>query len=180
MLADGYTPGELQAAVIRGDLHRLLPGSYVPSADLAGLGAGDRYLLRIRAAAHRSPRLVVSHLSAVALFGLPLPEHCADHPVHLTRRGQSGAGVATGRVVHAATLADTEVDVIDDILVTALARTLIDTARQEPLTTALPPVVRALELGRVSEPELQRALDRVSHRKGAPAARRVLARADRS
>jgi hypothetical protein len=113
----------------RGLLHRVHPGAYVEAADWERLDRRERHVLTTKAVmAGLSPRVVVSHASAVALHGLPSVDWPRG-PVHVIDPGRDRTQ-ATARVVrHPGPIgADDTVDV-DGIAVTSEARTAVDRSR---------------------------------------------------
>lgn len=72
-LAAGWTERRLDGAVGRGDLTRLVPGLYAPTAVWEPLRPWERHLALARTAARVTPDAIVSHASGAALLGLPMP-----------------------------------------------------------------------------------------------------------
>ena len=116
---------DLRRAFANGRFHRVASGVYVDGELWATLGSDDRYRLRVRAAALRSPaEAQFSHDSAAALWRLPSigPWPSGSHELTAKRSGGSsrvdirrhGLGI------------DPHPDMIDGVTVTSLARTLVD------------------------------------------------------
>jgi hypothetical protein len=176
LLADGITDSELRGLRRRGDLTTLRPGVYLrgsPPDDAAA-----RHLQAVQAALPRlAADTVVSHASAAVVHGLPLWAVGLDR-VHATRDRSSGARRSGILHLHAAALEPDEVVLVDGLLVTSVARTLADLARQLAFEAALVPTDAALHRGLVTQDHLAAALERGAHRRNNAAARRVVAFAD--
>ena len=74
-----------------------------------------------------SPELVVSHMSAAAVHGLPIWNEQLER-VHLTRNRQGQGKVRRYVHLHCTPLPDRDVVEIDGFRVTSLARTVVDLA----------------------------------------------------
>ncbi|RZT85967.1 putative AbiEi antitoxin of type IV toxin-antitoxin system [Pseudonocardia sediminis] len=213
LLAAGWTEDELRRMCRRGEIRRIGHGAYLAVDDAApdGSDAGDHWArletehrLRAAAAVRRAdPGVVVSHVSAALVHGLP----CWGLPLdraHLTRDRRSGAR-RTGTVhLHVAPLPAQDVEDVsadrdtgarragedsargeqDTVAVTTPARTVVDIARSAGFVQAV--VVADAALRRpdrdrpplVTRAELSAALDAAAGRPGTAAARRVMAFAD--
>jgi hypothetical protein len=123
-------------AVHSGTFVRLAPGTYLPAEIFAALGVDARFrahivAIEVGADAHR----VFSHMFAAALWRLPVigtwPAR-AETLVNATSGGQS-------RVTHRAHADGIPADrvIIDGCIATSLARTVIDVARTQQLSTAV-------------------------------------------
>ncbi len=130
LLADeGMTASALRAACEQGQLERVRRGHYAPKCE------PDEVARHRRLIAATFPLLaegsVLSHTSAAVLHKLPV------RPDRLSRIWVTRPGDGHGRhgpVVHLrrSSVADSDVDTIDGWLVTGLARTAIDLARELP------------------------------------------------
>ncbi len=172
-LAAGLDDRDLARAVRRGALTRVRRGAYAdPSAGLTrhrALVLATAPLLRDGSA--------VSHASAAVLHGLPLWRTDPDR-VHVTRRPPA-AGSGSARVhLHVARLPDDEVTLVDGLLVTGLARTVVDLARSLPFERAVVTADAALASGGVSRQDLTACLARMGPVPGSRCGARVLAFAD--
>lgn len=115
-------------AALRGEEQRVSRGAYVTSALWAESEQRARYLLRVRAVAETWQfRPVLSHWSAAAIHGLPIIGEWPD-AVHVTVGPTSGGRSRGGVVKHSLALRDDEVVEIDGLLVTTVARTVVDLA----------------------------------------------------
>lgn len=178
MLAAGYSDDELRRMRSAGRLVPLRPGAYAGADDERLSTPESRHLLAVLAALPQlGPGAVVSHASAAVLHGLPLWATPLDR-VHVTRNRRSGGRRSRYLHLHAAALDVDEVEVVGDVLVTSVARTIVDLARELPFEPALVPADAALHRELVTAIELQDAVERASNRRGNTAARRVVALAD--
>jgi hypothetical protein len=136
---------------LRGSEIRVAHGAYVDASAWAALDGRSRYLLRIRAVAEtRLHRPVLSHRSAAAVHGLPT---LGEWPrsVHITA-GPAAGGRSSGDIIrHSAKLADDDVVELDGLLVTSVARTVLDLAITEPPLESVPALDRALHVDRRAE-----------------------------
>jgi hypothetical protein len=174
LLQAGVTDGELQRLRRTRTVTRLRRGAYVPSDDERLRRPESRHVLLVRATV---PGLtagsVVSHASAAALHGLPVWAVGLER-VHVTRRGSGGGRVSRGLHLHVAPLDPFEVVEVDGILVTSVARTILDMARSVPFTQAVVVADGALFTGRVVHDDLRAAQERAARWRGGPRALRVV------
>ncbi len=176
LLAAGMTDRELRGLCRAGTLARVRPGAYVRT----GPGGPDPAdpVGRHRPAVHAAARklaggAVISHVSAAVLHGLPLWFPPPGDRVQATRDRRSGARRSAFLDLHAAAMEPDEVVVVDGLLVTSVARTVVDVARTMPFEYALVPADAALHRHLVTSAALAEVLERGSRRPGGPAARRV-------
>ena len=73
VLASGVSARVLDRALARGELTRVAPGLYAVPARWTGLAPWKRHLALARTAVRVTPDAIVSHASAAALLGLPMP-----------------------------------------------------------------------------------------------------------
>jgi hypothetical protein len=145
--------------------------------------AGDPHaghLSRIRAvAAAFADDHAVSHLSAAALLGLPLPLG-PPGPVHLTRLRacHRSRQAPDGVVIHHADSSVTPVVEHLGVRVTAVERTVADCLRTVPLTASVPVVDAALHRQLATRPQLADYLEVQRRWTGMPRARLALSMAD--
>lgn len=175
----GFSVSEIRQMVRRGELSRIRRGAYTT----AGLDALDPYELRVP---HRRlieatldqlhPRAVISHGSAAAVLGLPLFASMVDH-VHVTR-DRRGGGVRRQLVwVHGSPVRDEERSVVDGLVVTSVARTVVDVARTVSFDRAVAVADQGLAVGAPKE-ELSACLELARRWHGCGQARRAVAFAD--
>jgi hypothetical protein len=74
-LAAGISGRRVDLALGRGDLERIAPGVYALAAAWSPLAPWERHLALARAAVRVTPDAIVSHTSAAALLGMPMPPH---------------------------------------------------------------------------------------------------------
>ncbi|SDS19220.1 Transcriptional regulator, AbiEi antitoxin, Type IV TA system [Friedmanniella luteola] len=170
LLAEGYSHNELAQSARRGELVRLRRGSYL-DPDEVSEDAALRHRQLVGATLPLPGAGVVSHLSAAVVHGLPV---WGDplRLVHVTRT--SGTGRREGHLhLHVTPLGPADVVQVDDLAVTALARTVVDLARSLPLQQSVAAGDAALRKGLTSG-ELATALDEAQGRPGVFAARRAV------
>lgn len=159
-----------------GELTSIRRGAYLSGRHPEEPHEGHRYAVRA-AAAELCPLAVISHVSAAVLHGLPTWRTPLTR-VHATRARTSG-GRRNDRVhIHVARLAPEDVTVIDGIVVTALARTVIDVSRTTAVEEGVVVADAALASGLLDRAHLVEAALRVRGRRGAPRALRVAEFAD--
>lgn len=164
----------------RGRLQRVSRGLYYPSALWKNLREDQRYLVRVRGAAHaRRGQAVLCHHSAAVLWGLPM---LAGWPteVHLLIERAAGGRSDPGVRRHALGV-DRDVSTIDGLLVTTIERTVIDLAATLDLKSAVALVDRALYQDRfrrtpalTTEDLLLAALQRMLPFRGSRRARAII------
>ena len=129
---DLTSPGETRQdharAVARGAEVRVHWGVYFDAVAWQSASFLARYLLLIRAICEtRASRPVLSHWSAAAIHGLHIVGEWPD-VVHITQSPGHGSR-SHGRVVrHSLILHDSDVEEVDGMLVTTVARTVVDIA----------------------------------------------------
>ncbi len=177
-IADGWTDAELRARVRVGDLTRVRRGGYAYGVDVDGLVAEARHRLAVTLSRPALPAGVVSHVSAAAMWNLPLVG--ADlRRVHVTLLKTTRTGrIGPERHDHIAELTSDDVTEVDGISVTTVARTLVDVARSGSASTAVVAADAALERGLVMPASVRKALDSAKGWPGINRARRALALAD--
>ncbi|MHB1330333.1 MAG: hypothetical protein ACYC2K_19205 [Gemmatimonadales bacterium] len=160
---------ELARSAKSGQTQRVALGAYLPAAEWAALDSREKYLARIRAVAEtRRSRPVLSHWSAAAMHDLPI---LGEWPrsVHTTVSPTSGGRSRNGVVKHSLRLGDGDVVELDGLLVTSVARTVIDLAATTSFLAAvtvadhslhedrfgrIPPLTTKTELWRLWEARL--------------------------
>jgi hypothetical protein len=178
-LAGGLRDRDLAAMIKRGGWSRIRRGDY-------GLTPGacwpeDRHLLLVRSTIPRlghggRPR-ILSHASATVFHGLPVWNADLTR-VHVNRPGS--AGLARTGVIHPhrAQLAEDEVVMIDGVLVTSVARTILDLSRAYGFESGVVTADAALRTKQVTAEELAVVVERAQSRKAAGIAPHVVAFAD--
>jgi hypothetical protein len=74
-LARGAGRRRIDLALRRGELTRIAAGVYAASVTWKSLPPWERHLALARAAVRTTPDAIISHASAAALLGLPMPPH---------------------------------------------------------------------------------------------------------
>ncbi len=172
-LAAGYDDRDLARAVRRGGLTRIRRGAYLdPNAGLPR----HRALVLATAPALRAGS-VVSHASAAALHGLPL-WRAGGERVHVTRSPPAAGSGSAVVHLHVARLPEDDLTLVDGLLTTALARTVVDLGRTLSSESAVVTADAALASGRLSRAELAACLARMGPVPGSRRAARVVAFAD--
>lgn len=178
LLADGVTDAMLRSRCQRSELSRIRPGAYAPAALYDELEAAERRRLLIQATI---PKLdgdsVVSHISAARLLRMPVPDMPQER-VHVSRHQRAGGFSRANVHCHATTLAGPDVQMIDGVLVTSAARTVVDCACLLDLDAAVCLADDALHRKLTTEDELEAALLRIGRRVGVRNARLTLEHAD--
>lgn len=172
---DVVTEGTLRGLVKRGALVVLRHGVYADGRLLTGGDPSVQALLHVRAA-HLVRRRdeVASGLSAAAVHGLPFLGRSPAQP-RLTLPREDGERPREDRP--RSWLPDEDVATVDGVVVTTVARTVVDIARTRPFAFAVVTADAALAAGTTRE-ELLVVLDRCRKWPGARSARRVVDFAD--
>lgn len=175
-LAAGYTDDDLRRLRRRGELSTVARGAYVEVA--TALDAGARHRLQILACAERT-RLdaAVSHQSAAIMHGLDLWSTPLDR-VHVSRVAPARGHRSREMHCHVAAMVLEEIVIVDDLLVTDVARTVVDLARTLPFEQALVAADSALHLGLTTPDLLAAAARSVAGTPGSLRAARVTEFAD--
>ena len=169
LAALGWTRSARRNALEHGRLVRLGHNSFAPAQEITSE-------LRVRAAAQRYPRSVVSHRSALLMYGLPLVGTPAKLP-ELTVAPRSNANLA-GVHPHRAGLRQSDVVPLAGLLVTSPARTLVDVARTRPVGTSVPAIDAALHAQLVTLDEVDDCLRRCWNWPGIGRAQRAIRLSD--
>lgn len=138
-----------------GRFHQLHRGAYVSAVDWAAADVDARYRMRIRAVAAVTDRAIVSHESAAALHGMPL-QSSAHRAVHLLTSMSRGSRRTTAIHRHATRLDLVDPVEVEGVLVTSIARTLVDLARSADAITAVACLDWALKRGVVGRDDVLR------------------------
>jgi Transcriptional regulator, AbiEi antitoxin len=163
---------------------RLLPvrrGVYT-SADRAAAGDADRasgHALRVAAVlASLSFSAVGSHRSAAVIHGLDLIGPGQPGTVTLTRPPRQGSRSLQGVSVHTARLPGHHLIVRDGVMVTSVARTVVDLARACSFTEAVVVADSALRTGKTTRAEINAVIADCAGWPGITRAREVAAFSD--
>lgn len=186
LVAQGFTAADLSQLARRDDLVRLRRGAYVAKsppelADALTSPARELHAEHRRLVEATRPQLhpghAFSHVSAAALYGLPLFARTLDH-VHVTRDRRGGGVVRRYVQVHGSPLRTEDRHEIDGIPVTSLARTVCDLARVLRFDQSVAVGDSALRLG-LDPSQLAACLDQAARWKGISQARRTAAFIDK-
>lgn len=164
------TPEVLQRRARSGEVLRVRRGTYVDAKGWRGLDDTARQVVQVRAVlAAASAPPVFSHWSAAAVLGLPVVGR-RDEAVHVVR-GPAGGGRSHGDVVRHAVGGDTDITMVDGILVTSAARTVVDLARVGGVVAGVVAADAAVRRGLTDVEALRTEVARVERGRGARAAR---------
>lgn len=169
---EGYTYAEMSRMTRAAELVRVCRGAYALPADEPLSPRANHLRLLAATVGHTSPELVVSHMSAAALHGLPIWHDQLDR-VHLTRDRQGQGKVRHYVHLHCTPLPEREVVEVDGFRVTSLARTVVDLASSLDAPHAVPIGDAALRNGLRPE-QLAQLVDKSGGRRGIAGARRSL------
>lgn len=139
----------------RPGVRRLAPGLYVVAAAWDARRPDEQQRLLARWAQERRPSGVVSHHTAAAVHGLPLPPSGAGHVCLTVTRGRTVSSPVPVRL-EPGRLAPERTTTIDGLVVTTPARTVADCLRTMPLPDGVAIADAALARGLVTYPELER------------------------
>src|SRR5665647_3110746 len=163
-VADGVSDSELKSLLKRGDHVRLVRGVYADAAELAGWEE-DQHRTRVMGVA-RISNLLVSHISAAVLHGLPVPGGDLTE-VHATRLGIGGNRQRSTRHVHSGTPPSAWQTTHEGAYVTTVPRTLVDVAKTQPRLAAVTAADAALHRGLCTDEEISDALRSAYRHRGA-------------
>jgi hypothetical protein len=137
-VASAGTRAAFYRAAKAGHYQQLARGVWLPTAAWKEMSQDDRYLAKVQAVAIRHElTLVFSHFSAAALWHLPMVGSRPARP-EVRREPGGGGRSATAFLAHTHGLPfDLDLDLIDELTVTTLARTVVDVARTASLGTAV-------------------------------------------
>ena len=146
VLAAGVTEGQLRAAVRSGAMRRLRHGVVAVSGEVAAASPAHETTLEDKRRLHRDlidaavaatgPAARVSHASAAILHGLPSLRPGALPTLPILAVASHGR-IRTGIHVRHGAIPDEDVDIIDGLPCTGLARTALDMSRFRPLHESL-------------------------------------------
>jgi hypothetical protein len=173
---NGWSDEELARLARAGQWNRLRRGAYL-DGQLPGTAVARHALLVAATLAGLRRSAVVSHQSAAVLLGLPMWGAQLDR-VHITRRPPASSGTTGVLRCHVARLREDEVTSVDGIVVTDVARTVLDLARSLPLEAAVTAVDAALHEGLLTSAALERRLFDIAGTRGSRHAARVVRFAD--
>jgi hypothetical protein len=176
---------QLSRAARRGTMERIARGAYMSSEEWLALNPRDQYLARITAVvATRKVRPVLSHFSAAAVHGLSILGHW-PLAAHVTVLPTIGAHSRASLTKHVARIPDEDLVCVGDLLVTSIARTVVDLAASTSFMAAVVTADAALysdtrhnHIPRTTKSELDEALERALPLRAHARARDVVAFAE--
>jgi hypothetical protein len=177
----GWTDAAIRHAVTTGRWLRLKPGVFVVASP-PGVGTTAPELARAAhlqlalATARLCPRAALSHASAAIRHGLPTS--CATERPCLTVPAGTALRELAGVHLHRATLPMSDVIEVDGTRATAVARTVLDVAREHGLDAGVAAADAGLHRGLTTADELRRAFDVCASWPGRAAARSTVALCD--
>lgn len=160
----------------RGELHRVLRGTYIPSALWSGLSQRDRHLLRMHALESTTPGRIFGAHSAALAHGLPVVGDTANLAL-VVPAGPGGHRSPSTRTLHRR-LSEDHLESRDGLRITSAARTVVDVACTRPFRFGLATADAALRSGLVTRGDLREALRQTGPATGIAVARRVVELAD--
>lgn len=167
--ASGLSDSDIYRRHRRSELVRVGPGAFVSAADWVELSSRDRYAVRVRARLTRlSRRVVASHDSAAALWGMPTLDGWPAL-VHVVDPARSTTLRRRGLQRHAIDLDEAEIRAGSAFNATSPVRTAVDLALRDGFTTGLMLFDHGLRAKLFTEPEIAAALEARS------SARRIVA-----
>ena len=172
LLADGVSDPEIRTALRRGSIDRVRPGIYS-----AGPMDHGGYLDFVTSMASKFPEYVVSHESALAVWGAPTV-FSDQRKVHLTRAGHSGGVRRAGLILHTARFDEDDLGEHNGIRITNAARALVETARSGDIRTVAAAGDWLLHRQLVDGRAIRECLDRCRTHRGISTAWRSLAKLD--
>lgn len=182
LLASGRSDAKIRWLVQSGRLTALGNGAYAPSAALTPLMQSAEGQLEVRAVAAMAtlvPGAVASHHTAAQIYGLEMLERPADSVVLTRAPGDQGS--RKGRVgvhVHAAALPAAHVTRRNGVLLTTVARTVVDLARSSSFRGGVVVADSALRARLTTKKELREVVAACRRWRGIVQARRVVDFAD--
>ncbi|MFT3968756.1 MAG: type IV toxin-antitoxin system AbiEi family antitoxin domain-containing protein [Micropruina sp.] len=172
--AEGINSSAIRRLVREEDLHRIRRGAFAATLD----AGAQQHLQLIRATMPRlGPGNVLSHVSAAVLHLLPVDARTLDR-VTITRHPGKG-GTWIGPYVHRyrTPLPEGDVEVVDGLVRTTVARTVFDLGRCIDLGFSVAAADRALRKG-LTQQALVEQLDAAHRRFGVAKARTMIELAD--
>ncbi|AMM21289.1 hypothetical protein AX769_15560 [Frondihabitans sp. PAMC 28766] len=172
-LRSGLDDRALRRRAERGELQRLAPGTYLDAGLWRSLAARERYIARIQAIVARlSGPVVISHWSAAALWGFPVPDEWPVR-VHVIDRRRSGSQLTPTLHRRAGEILPTDVASWEGLALTSPSRTAADIALSSPFSHAVLVLDHGLHTGGFARDHVAEQLARrpgAQRRKSAAAA----------
>ena len=165
----GATSEQIDRAIRLQQLVRLRRGVYVRLSVDGDRRRDETHRLLVRGTSALSHGIVVSHLSAAAMHRLPLIGGWPGR-VHISTPARTGGGSSAGTIAHRSGPPPETIE-IDGVIVTSLARTLVDVAATCSFLVGVTMIDHALRTTPVRRGELFEELDFVAPTRGSTRAR---------
>lgn len=174
----GYTPREIGELLRTKEWVRLRHGAYAPAVMVTDAPAAARHLLVVRAAVARlTGDVVVTHVSGLAAFGVPVWGVDLSQ-VHLHRDADRSSRREAGIVHHSGALIDSEIVEVDGLFVAVPERSALDACRSEGFEAGVVMMDGARRLCQFDVEHAREILERQRDWHGSVRASRVLAFSD--
>ncbi|AMM19560.1 hypothetical protein AX769_04660 [Frondihabitans sp. PAMC 28766] len=172
--AGGLNSRGLRHLAAKGTMARVVPGSYINGLTWKALDKRERYALRVREHMARvSPRLVASHWSAAALWGMPVIDSWPAE-TQVTDPSRSTSSRTPALLRRPGAVPDVELVRVDGILVTSAVRTAVDLALAEGFETGVVLFDHGLHAKMYTREQLERCLESRTRARRHRAATRAL------
>lgn len=178
----GYTKEQIRERLADGRWERLRYGQYAEKVDLSGWAPWDRPVIRHRRLVHAAVNsmlpgsVVVSHHSALVMHGVPV--WLADLAEVQLTRSSGRSGLKAGVRHHRGVVGQSDVTRVDGLIVTSIARAMVETAGRSSFEAAVVSADAALRRPEVSDDDVRRLLEVTEYWPGGPTIRSALAFAD--
>lgn len=178
-LASGCTHEQIVRCLRDGSWEQIRRGQYAETLDLTVLPSWERartmHLRQVHAVmnAMRPGSVAVSHQSALVLHGLPIWGLDLSR-VHVTRLDGRSGGVVAGVQHHLGVLTDADLEVVDGLLATTIARATLESACTASFEVAVVGVDAALHAGQLGDDDVRRLRSVMAFWPGSVAAREAL------
>jgi hypothetical protein len=163
LLAAGHSDRDLSRLVRAGVLRRVRRGAYVDASAWAAANSDERHLLVTRAVIRQGQtRLVVSHTSALPLFGAPTWGMCLDD-VHVSRSDSRCGRRERGVRQHRGRLMESDVTIRKGLEVTTGTKTALDVTRCSGMEASLVVINYLLRCGFTTIGDLRERYAAMAH-----------------
>ncbi|WP_150308132.1 hypothetical protein [Planctomonas psychrotolerans] len=172
LLRLGVTDRRIEQNLAAGKLVRVAPGVYEIESVWRASSSDEQQRTRIRAVASGRVDFTVCRMSAAAMYRIP---SLGGWPARVSCLDPSAQGGSSepGILLHRGPV-DRTTRIIDDVVVTGLARTLVDIAAHTSFLTGVIATDHALRYLGIAKRELYEELTRVNPRYGRRLAARVI------
>lgn len=157
-LRSGLNDRALRRRSERGELERLVRGSYLDASLWSALSPRSRYVARIHAVVSRlTGPITISHWAAAAVWGLPVPDSWPDRAQVIDPRRSTGQATRTLQRLPGSVPA-TDRSAWEGLWVTSAARTAADLALSSPFAHAVLVLDQGLHFGLFTKEEVAERL----------------------